>query len=326
MSNYRTTYKRSAGLWGRWLTILVLPTGAAAAVTAGLWGAGYLRVPWLESQRPRPLPPGHVAVPLCLRTARAGTVITREHLYDPQTLQPRTVPLAAELVARRRVLVDPQEIVGRVLAREKREGYSFTEGDFHPPGTRAGLVSLIPPGKRSLTLEAARIEGVFGLNAGDHVDLVATVTLPTERGQRSAKLVLLGGQRGAVPQIQVRVLAQDAVVVMPVTTRQKPVASSSLTQGMRVRTIPVEEVVFAVSPDEVAGIAEAMASEARLTCVARSGRPEAADLERETTGKDPLAELHTIEAITGTERELLTFPGAQVQRATHVAGGEGERS
>ncbi len=324
----RIASKRSAGLVNRWWVLLLLPTVASGAVIAGLWASGLLRIPWRQDVQARPLPPGYVAVPLCLRPAPAGTVITREHLYDAQTLQVRTVPLEAGLVKARRVLVDPQEILGRVLAREKREGYTFTEADFHPRGTRAGLVSLIPPGKRSLTLEASRIEGVFGLNAGDHVDLVATVMLDTKRSQQIGLpgLRVVGDPRAAVPQAEVRVLAQDAVVVVPVRTRQKPITSSSLTQGPRVRTVPVQEIVLAVSPEEVAGIAEAVAREAQLTCVARSGLAEAAAVERDTTGKHPLADMQTIEVITGKTRELYTFPGRGPGQASAHSSREGNRS
>lgn len=327
MPTMRPTYRRSSGLVGRLILYLLLAALAAGGAVAGLWFAGMLHLPWRQRVA-APIPPGYVAVPLCLRTIPAGTRVAREHLFDPQTLKPRTVPLEQELVARRGVLVNPQDIVGRVLAREKREGYSFTEADFHPAGTRAGLVALIPPGKRSLTIEAARIEGVFGLNAGDHVDLLATVMLDAKRSGRGSAVPAiagLGGAGAAAPQARVLVLAHDAVVVMPVTTRQKPVASATLTQGMRVRTVPVQEIVLAVDPDEVAGITEALATEALLTCVARSGLPTAGEAERETTGKDPLAGLHTIEAITGKGRELFTFPvvGATPAPAMTAAAGGG---
>ncbi len=71
----------------------------------------------------------------------------------------------------------------------------------------------------------------------------------------------------------VRPLVQDGVVVTPVRTRNVPISSSSLTQGTTTRTIPVQEIVLAVAPQEVAPLAEAMDLKYEIICVARSGRP-----------------------------------------------------
>ena len=73
----------------------------------------------------------------------------------------------------------------------------------------------------------------------------------------------------------VRPLVQDGVVVTPVRIRNVPISSSSLTQGMTTRTMPVQEIVLAVDPEEVAPLAEAMDLKYEITCVARSGRPAA---------------------------------------------------
>ena len=71
----------------------------------------------------------------------------------------------------------------------------------------------------------------------------------------------------------VRPLVQDGVVVSPVTIRNVPTTSSSLTQGTSIRNMPVQEIVLAVAPEEVAPLAEAMDLKYEITCVARSGRP-----------------------------------------------------
>jgi hypothetical protein len=71
----------------------------------------------------------------------------------------------------------------------------------------------------------------------------------------------------------VRPLVQDGVVVTPVRTREVPISSSSLMQGTTTRTVPVQEIVLAVDPQEVAPLAEAMDLEYEIICVARSGRP-----------------------------------------------------
>ena len=62
-------------------------------------------------------------------------------------------------------------------------------------------------------------------------------------------------------------------MVTPARTRNVPVSSSSLTQGTTTRTVPVQEIVIAVEPEEVALLNEAMDLKYEITCVARSGRP-----------------------------------------------------
>jgi hypothetical protein len=71
----------------------------------------------------------------------------------------------------------------------------------------------------------------------------------------------------------VKPLVQDGVVVTPVKIRHVPTTSSSLTQGTTTRTMPVQEIVLAVAPQEVALLAQAMDLKYEITCVARSGRP-----------------------------------------------------
>jgi len=75
-------------------------------------------------------------------------------------------------------------------------------------------------------------------------------------------------------QATVRVVVQNGSIVEPMMTRQIPVANNSLTQGLIVRTKPVQEVVIAVAPSEVARLTEALAVNADISCVPRSGRPD----------------------------------------------------
>src|SRR5262249_14493752 len=65
------------------------------------------------------------------------------------------------------------------------------------------------------------------------------------------------------------------VIVEPMTTRQVPTLQSSLThEGGGIRMRPVQEVVIAIDPEEVARLTEALAVEARVSMVPRSGRPD----------------------------------------------------
>src|SRR5207249_3734084 len=84
------------------------------------------------------------------------------HLANPETRQLNVMWMPKELVPPG-VLVNLADVLGRVLDHDKPAGYVFTEEDFMPKGTRAGLVAGIPPGKRSMTIEAVKLDGIFGL-------------------------------------------------------------------------------------------------------------------------------------------------------------------
>ena len=180
------------------------------------------------------------------------------------------------------VLVDARDIVGRVLARSKSPGYVFTDDDFLPEGTRPGLVAGIPPGKRAMRIEVEKVEGIVGLLPGDRFDIIAALPVGSKGAgiklpysgvfadQMNAQTELSGLGR----QARVDVLVQGGVVVSELQTRQVPIARATLTQGTTVRTVPRQEMVIAIDPEEVAPLMESIAVEAQITCIARSGRPD----------------------------------------------------
>jgi Flp pilus assembly protein CpaB len=298
-----------------------------------LWGMGVVDLPFLRKEVG--LPPGTIMVPASGQRIPAYAKVTREHLFNPQLGRLSYIPMLEESLPEG-VLTDTSKILGRVLDHEKPAGYVFTERDFLPAGTRSGLPAGIPPGMRAVTLQADNISGIFGMKAGDHVDLLATVPIDAPRGGGGGSRDGLGGlvAQARAANIQrratVRVLAQDAVLVTPVTSRNKPITSSSLTQGTQVRTVPVQEVVIAVSPQEVAPLTEALATGVDITCVARTGLPTEPHKEVDTPGHDPLSEVRVIESIVGKRREAVVFtssgrqviaePAAESAQASGVAG------
>ncbi len=225
---------------------------------------------------------GRIPVPCCLHTIPAYTLVTPGYVTTPDTgdrwMEPGKIP--------KTVITDRRQIFFRVASRQKEMGYLFSEEDFTPKGTRPGVAAGVPEGKRAITLQADKLDGVYGLALGDHVDLVASIPVD--------KLSSFGGadwsrlpasaqtQAQVVPRddktkekrTETRMLARDAVLVTPVTTRLKSITSSSLTQGTTVRQVPVHEIVLAVDEDEVAPLTDAMGLAVAITCVAHSGRPE----------------------------------------------------
>ena len=157
--------------------------------------------------------------------------------------------------------------------------FNFTEADFLPVGTHPGVVGGTPEGKRAITLDAGKIKGVHDLKEGDHVDLLSStpVDMPgagRSNSGRTGTSVVATPDMALLPKGSiVKALVQDGVVVTPVQIRGVPIGSMSPTQATATRAKPVEEIVLAVDPQEVAPLAAAMDLKYEITCVARSGRP-----------------------------------------------------
>jgi Flp pilus assembly protein CpaB len=256
------------------MTLLILGGGTLGTLLT----LGYVDLPW--ARRSQGLPEGMVAIPISARPIPQYTRVERGHLMNPETgewvvqfRRPEEVPAG--------VLTSIADVRGRVTAREKPAGFFFVEEDFFPKGTRPGVVAGVPPGKRALTLEVDRLKGVRSLRAGDHIDMLASIPIELlayfgglESGWRVENALVAAGRQSGKKRTETRMLASDAVVVEPVTTKEIPIASNSLTQGTITRRIPVQEIVIAVEVADVSLVAEAVDQELAITCVACSGRPD----------------------------------------------------
>jgi hypothetical protein len=191
-------------------------------------------------------------------------------------------------------------------------------------------VAGIPAGKRAMRVEAEQVDGLFGLRAGDRFDLIATLPIETKQSERAmqqfggvyaSQLALQAQLLNWQKQATVRVLVQNGVIVQPMATRQVPVFAKTLTQGGVTRSRPVQEIVLAVEPSEVAALTEAIAVGAAIVSVPRSGRPD--DDPRSITpesrpwspfgatgvagaggGSTTSGSVTTVETIRGAQREL----------------------
>ncbi len=297
---------------------LVVGAGALLVV-GGLWALARVGAPAAPTERPPP--EGWIGVPTAAAPIPAFTKLTRDHVWDRRKGRLSLTYLPPEQITPEMLGLDA--LLGRVLARDKPAGYVFTERDLLPRGTRPGLTAGIPPGKRAMRLQAEAVPGLFGLAAGDRFDLVATVPLPAPKAGQGAPAVggvygpLLAGRlgAGAGKQARVDVVVQAGVVVVAPQAR----ASASAGQGARAQARPVQEVVVAIDPDEVAALTEALAVGAQLTCLPRSGRADEAEADapgaalpasapRAGDGAPP--ELTVLDRITGEDRALLAVPRA----------------
>jgi Flp pilus assembly protein CpaB len=290
-------------------------------VTVGVLAAtGRIELPFLARKRPA-LPPagqpeGTIAVLVTTQKIPAYTRLTRDHFWDPKTGQFSVVYLYPSEVLEG-MLTNLDQVRGRVLAVDKNPGYAVNESELLPKGTRAGLAGGIPAGKRAMVLEASRLHGIHGLKLGDHVDLIASVLVdakpPAGRDARSLLLSLKQpsselGATGAKKQARIVVLAEDAVIVLPPTIRHLPSQTPPKAKEPDPKGKPVEEVVIAVDPEEVARVSEALGVDAAITAVAHSGRPDAPKGSiKPAPAEEPPAGPTVIEVIRGGKRTTLIF-------------------
>jgi len=252
---------------------------SAVVIFAVLWALGLLDLSRFRSGEPSTA--GLVAVPTPGRPIPAYTRITRDYLWDAKRNRLSIVYLPPRAVTRE-MLVGLSDVIGRVVGHDKMPGYVFTEDDFLPRGTREGIVAGIPAGKRAIRVPAEKVEGVYGLHNGDRFDIVATMPIDASRASQPFNVTGVYSEQMSVQarlsnwqkQATVRVLVQNGVIVEPLTTRQVPIMQASLGERSAVRMRPVQEIVLAIDPEEVARLTEAMAVDAKISMIPRSGRPD----------------------------------------------------
>jgi len=244
-----------------WPTSLVpIAAGLLALVGIGLLWTSWSGEPAGGGSGIRP---GEVGVPVAALDLPAYTELQLEHLLDPRTGELAAVFLPEESILDS-TIVEPAQLVGRVLARPKAARGIFREQDFLPVGTRPGLVAGIPVGKRALRIDASRVSGIVGLQQGDRFDLVATYPGQTGAG-RIESVYGASGALDSRSNARARTVAENAAVVTALETRQLPAGGRS--------GAVVQEMVIALDPREVAIVAEALEVAKRIDCIPRSGLP-----------------------------------------------------
>jgi len=291
------------------LFLLVALLIGGAGTVGTLQATGHIDLPFFR----RPAADTHVgmvAVPISAHDISSYTMITRDHVWDGETGSLRVLWMKPEDV-KPEIYTDLSKIIGRVVRREIAAGYAFREKDFLPEGTRPGMVAGIPPGKRSFTLEVNKIKGIHSLKAGDHFDLLATLPLDDRMASRMPEnMHVVSGAHQVVPEKRatVKVIAHNGILVSPKTVRLIPVTSESLfVSGTGRGTRPVEEVIFALEPEEITALSQALAINAEVMCAARSGHPDDAKFKT-VTPELPHPPMTVVETMSSGRRALATFP------------------
>ena len=270
--------RRAASSWtglggaGFLLVIVLLLTGASTLVA--LFMLGYLS-PLHRAANPNA---GKIAVPRSIRPLKAYAKVTREDVYDLQQGEESYFWMAPERVKTNPAWkIQPGDVIGRVMARDKRPGFVFTEKDFLPEGAREGIVGGIPPGKRAMVVRAEDVRGLEFLQQGDRFDLFATlsarsqrdviapaVTSPSEQDQ------FTGGTRppeAAAIDLQkrlgIKLLVRNGVII-----ERRARASSGRTASS------AWDVTIAVAAEEVMALTHALGIKHEIFTAARSGHPD----------------------------------------------------
>jgi len=340
------------------MTVAILILGLLGGALI-LQAAGVIQIPLLSRKDDGPKTPdytGRILVPRSTRPIAAYAEVTRDDILDRQGnvawlfLRPQDVTEAMLTKD------DLGNIIGRVLRRQKPPGYVFTEADFYPPGTRPGPTAGVPKGKRAMRLKASVVPGLHGLNQFDRFDLVMTVAVevedqPTRSTRNGGKLDVDGpyselaenAPQSAAPGVrikrkhaEVKTIVSNGIVVQPVMQREQIGTSSSLLRGTAVTSTPVEEIIIAVDPDEVAALNMALAIEAQLQVAMRSGQVSEDDVdegeipdlgivldeERVTAedGQESVTRVKVVEVIVGGEKHLMAVPTDEKEKPDDKPG------
>lgn len=277
----------------RWRDIAV--NGMATVVFALLLGSVFhvlgvvdLLAPWRSK-----IPGDAVPVLVSSRFIRRYARVMREDVSKPDGSE-LSIMWLPRSSAPPNALNDINAVVGRVMRQDKPPGYVFTEKDLFPVGTRPGTVAAIPPGLRSLRLAADQITGIHGLLPGDRFDLVATRQVDISAvpnwqsvtGPAATQITVQAQLQNLLKQAAVEVISQNSMILEPLEVRDKIERSTSATKGTTTKTVQVQEVVIAVTPEEVARVMQAAATGESITCVPRSGQPNVLT-DRKTIGLSP---------------------------------------
>ena len=192
-----------------------------------------------------------------------------------------TIISQQQLVKLGGAFTQPTDIISRVVKSDKSPGFAFTEKNFFEDGTPAGLAGATPKGMRAMTLQAKQLAGVHRISMGEQIDLVANIPLQKlSRFERStgsrlpgAEMVVdLNGERTQDKETTARLVARQAIVLTPVVKRVSTETSASLSQGKKLLSVPVEEVVLAVAAEDVSAVTAALELGATVNVLVRSGR------------------------------------------------------
>jgi len=195
-------------------------------------------------------------------------------------------------------IMNPSAIVGRVLRKNKTAGLGFREDSFFPKGTPAGIAGATPPGMRSVTIAAQKLNGIHSLPQGARIDLMANVPVNDlssfnqgGSGGIPGASQMLPSKNSGRGQTEPVLLAQEALVLKAVYARAEPASGPS-------KKPPTQEVALALNPRDVIPLQSAINKDLEIICVAHS-------MQKSTETKKPV--IPTGPTAPVTSRPLLAY-------------------
>jgi hypothetical protein len=175
-----------------------------------------------------------------------------------------------------------------------------------------------------MRVDSERVFGLQGLERGDRFDLLSVIALEdgaisvsSVEGSSDPRTESPTNLRNGKKQATVTPIVQNGLVIEPVGVRNLPTTSTSIIRGQQTSTKPVLEAVIAVAPEEVVRLVEALAVNAQLHCLPRSGRPDDDPMvnipsliprtpSAPPRSGPPRGQAKQIEMINGTQRQRRT--------------------
>jgi hypothetical protein len=213
-------------------------------------------LPWSVKAVEKDPNEGKVPVIVAGREIDRYSKVTSEHLTDPTTNNYSVTHFDPKVV-QPEWLRGYDQILGRVLKRDKTPGKVFTEADFYPVGTASGPVAGIPAGMVGVTIDTKKIQGLEQLAIGDRFDILASVA--SEATPASGRV--RPSDQNIRPQRAAVLPDSDAGTMIKVL----------VTSGVVVQV--GKDAMVAVDPAESMALTRSLAAGLPLFCTARSGQP-----------------------------------------------------
>ncbi|MDA7902290.1 hypothetical protein N9B31_01390 [Mariniblastus sp.] len=285
MSNRRQPSSSSA------LPKLLLSTLIVVGLGLVLYGVAN-SMGWLPNKAgkvtAKPSREGRVAVPRTLMSLKAFEKVRREDVFDRELADESYFWLPKETVESNPDWVTSMDqIINRVMARDKGKDFVFKKSDFLPEGSSTGIIAGVPEGKQGFFLDVEKIPGLRFLKQGDRFDLIASFPKASQ-GSTTEYGLLMGGikVRGnkPIPMDGIRLLVKGGTMVALTTDRsmttQGGLELSNATGSGRVSAGRRDErVAIAIDPAEAIPLTQALGDELKIHMVAQSGQATEAEVK-----------------------------------------------
>jgi pilus assembly protein CpaB len=192
------------------------------AVALGV-GAAFTARRWLEDQRRQPMAEKATTQPVTVvrQDTQVGSMLRARELA--------TVDWPREYVPQG-AYADPAQLEGRVLRRPLASGEPVLETSLLPQGASGGLVSVIDPTHRAVSVRVDPVIGVAGfVIPGSHVDVLVTIERIDTDGRPYSKVILQDVEVLAIDQKLEEAKEGEPTLVQVVTLEVSPQQAEKLT-------------------------------------------------------------------------------------------------